>query len=95
MRNGGVTSNKFDIRALSPGDTSVIPLLSPEPGVTPLLSPEPDSTMSTVTLVGDTVTSTATAGTLVATDQDDRTISACSTLDGDDDDLLSDVESLL
>ena len=90
MQNG--VANKFDICALSPTDATVIPLMSPEP----------DSTMSTVTLLADnTDTSLMSAGTLVAdtdkTDlvsESDRTISACSTLDGEDD-LQSDTDSLL
>jgi len=85
MQNG--VANKFDIRALSPTDATVIPLMSPEP----------DSTMSTVTLLADNTDT----GTLVSdtdkTDlvsESDRTISACSTLDGEDD-LQSDTDSLL
>ena len=82
VRNGGV-GGKFDIRALSPHDNTTIPLTSPEP--------ESMSTQS-VTLRADTTTSATLIGDNVS--ESERTISACSTLDGEDD-LLSETESLL
>lgn len=86
-----VTSTKLglDIRALSPSDTTVIPLMSPEP----------DSTMSTATMLASEMSSTTmmatdTSQTLIGDQEDERTVSACSTLEGEDD-IQSNTESLL
>ena len=73
----------IDIRALSPSDTTVLPL-----------SPEPLSTVSTVTLMADTSHTLVDQDATDLISESDRTISACSTLEGDDD-LPSDTESLL
>ena len=85
MNNGDVVREKknFDIRALSPTDTSLLPL-----------SPEPLSTVSTVTLMADTSHTLVDQDTTDLISESERTISACSTLEGDDD-LPSDTESLL
>ena len=87
MKNGDVVreSKNFDIRALSPSDT-VLPL-----------SPEPLSTISTATsatLMADTSHTLVDQDTTDLISESDRTISACSTLEGDDD-IPSDTESLL
>ena len=83
VRNGGV-GGKFDIRALSPHDNTTIPLTSPEPESvsTQSVTLRADTTTTSATLIGDNVS------------ESERTISACSTLDGEDD-LLSATESLL
>lgn len=75
----------FDIQALSlsPTDSAVLPL-----------SPEPLSTISSVTLMADTSHTLVDHDTTDLISESDRTISACSTLEGDDD-IPSDSESLL
>ena len=85
LKNGDVVREKknIDIRALSPSDTTVLPL-----------SPEPLSTVSTVTLMADTSHTLVDQDATDLISESDRTISACSTLEGDDD-LPSDTESLL
>ena len=77
--------NNVDIRAmaLSPNDATVLPL-----------SPEPLSTISSVTLMADTSHTLVDHDTTDLISESDRTISACSTLEGDDD-IPSDSESLL
>ena len=83
MKNGGA-GTKFDIRALSPNDSTTLPLTSPEP----------DSSMSTMTMMAETTTSATLVADTDRTDvvsESDRTISACSTLDGEDD-IQSDFE---
>merc|ERR1712098_888800 len=81
-----VTSPKLelDIRALSPTDTTIIPLMSPEP----------DSTMLASEVSSATMMATDTSQTLMGDQEDERTISACSTLEGEDE-IQSDTESLL
>ena len=84
MKNGDVVrDNNIDVRALSPSDTTVPPF-----------SPEPLSTVSTVTLRADTSHTLLDQDTTDLISESDRTISACSTLEGDDE-ILSDSESPL
>ena len=84
MKNGDVArDNNIDVRALSPSDTTVPPF-----------SPEPLSTVSTVTLRADTSHTLLDQDTTDLISESDRTISACSTLEGDDE-ILSDSESPL
>ena len=84
MKNGDVVrDNNIDVRALSPADTTVPPF-----------SPEPLSTVSTVTLRADTSHTLLDQDTTDLISESDRTISACSTLEGDDE-ILSDSESPL
>ena len=81
MKNGEVmTGRKTN---LSPTNTPVLPL-----------SPEPLSTISSVTLMADTSHTLVDHDTTDLISESDRTISACSTLEGDDD-IPSDSESLL
>ena len=87
MKNGEVMTGRknFDIRALSlsPTDTAVLPL-----------SPEPLSTISSVTLMADTSHTLVDHDTTDLISESDRTISACSTLEGDEE-ILSDSEAPL
>ena len=84
MKNGDVVRDiNIDVRALSPADTTVPPF-----------SPEPLSTVSTVTLRADTSHTLLDQDTTDLISESDRTISACSTLEGDDE-ILSDSESPL
>jgi len=79
----------FDIRALSPSDSTLLPLTTPEP----------DSSMSTATVLADN--SSMSNATILADNSSmteiisERSLSACSqsTLEGDE--LDSDTESLL
>lgn len=84
MKNGDIVrENNIDVRALSPLDSTVPPF-----------SPEPLSTVSTVTLRADTSHTLLDQDTTDLISESDRTISACSTLEGDDE-ILSDSESPL
>ena len=87
MKNGEVMTGRKNIDilplSLSPTNTTVLPL-----------SPEPLSTISSVTLMADTSHTLVDNDTTDLISESDRTISACSTLEGDDD-IPSDSESLL